>query len=466
MPARSRTLSVLAAVALVGAAAGASSASAGTDSTTPSDDTAADTTAGSMAMADTTVDTTVGSDATVADSVAEAEAESPPTTAYVPPERGDADLVIWADEVRADAIRPLADAFAADEGITVVVQEVPNDKLRENMSQAAPAGEGPDIIVGAHDWLGELVSNGVLEPIDLGDSADDYAEVATQAFSFDGQTYGLPYAVENIALIRNTDLVPEAPATFEDLEATALQLVADGEATVPLAIQEDEGAPYHNYPLFSALGGYVFGQNDDGSYDPSDVGIDSEGGLRAAEAFAAWSEEGLISKDITYDVMIDSFASGEAPFAITGPWAVSDPDRGFAQSGVNFVVEPIPPVDGGTPQVFVGVQGFMISSFSENIDLAKSFLLDYMNTEDAQLALFDAGGRPPAMLSAFESVANDPVIEGFGLSGQQGVPQPAIPEMGAVWDTWKNAYSLIFNGADPNQAFTDAAAAIRADIAS
>lgn len=446
MPARSRTLSALAAVALVGAAAGASSASAGTDSTTPSDDTSA--------ASDVAVETTA------------AEAEAPPTTAYVPPERGDADLVIWADDTRAAAIRPLADAFAEDEGISVVVQEVPFDKIRENMSQAAPAGEGPDIIIGAHDWLGELVSNGVLEPIDLGDSADDYAEVATQAFSFDGQTYGLPYAVENIALIRNTDLVPDAPATFEELEATALQLVADGEATVPLAIQQGPADPYHNYPLFSAMGGYVFAQNDDGSYDPSDVGIDSEGGLRAAEAFAAWSEEGLISKDVTYDVMIDSFASGEAPFAITGPWAVSDPDRGFVQSGVNFVVEPIPPIDGGTPQVFVGVQGFMISSFSENIDLAKSFLLDYMNTEDAQLALFDAGGRPPAMLSAFESVSDDPIIEGFGLSGQQGVPQPAIPEMGAVWDTWKNAYSLIFNGADPDQAFTDAAAAIRADIES
>ena len=32
---------------------------------------------------------------------------------------------------------------------------------------AGPAGEGPDIIIGAHDWLGELVTNGLLAPIDL-----------------------------------------------------------------------------------------------------------------------------------------------------------------------------------------------------------------------------------------------------------------------------------------------------------
>ena len=35
--------------------------------------------------------------------------------------------------------------------------------------------------------------------------------------TFNGQLYGVPYAIENIALIRNTDLVPDAPATIEDL---------------------------------------------------------------------------------------------------------------------------------------------------------------------------------------------------------------------------------------------------------
>jgi arabinogalactan oligomer/maltooligosaccharide transport system substrate-binding protein len=181
-------------------------------------------------------------------------------------------------------------------------------------------------------------------------------------------------------------------------------------------VQQGPADPYHNYPLFSAAGGYVFGQGEDGSYNPADLGIDSEGGLRAATLFKKWSDEGLISKDVTYDVMIESFGSGQAPFAITGPWAVSEADRGFKEMGVPYAVEPIPPfADGGTPQVFVGVQGFMISAFSENEDLAKTFLLDYVGTEEVQLQLFEAGGRPPAMLSAFEQVKTDPDVQGFGL---------------------------------------------------
>ena len=55
--------------------------------------------------------------------------------------------------------------------------------------------------------------------------------------------------------------------------------------------------------------------------------------------------------------------------------------------------------------MFVGVQGFMISSFSEQKDLAKSFVLDFMSQEQTQLALFEAGGRPPALTAAYERSA-------------------------------------------------------------
>lgn len=385
------------------------------------------------------------------------------STVYTPPERGDADLVIWADNTRVPVLEPVAEAFAAAEGIKVSVLEVPSDQIRDQLSKAGPAGQGPDIIVGAHDWLGELVSNGAVAPIDLGDAAAGYSDVAIQAFTYEGKVYGLPYAIENIALIRNADLVPTAPATWEELEATALQLKADGKVDVPLAVQEVD--PYHNFPLFSMTGANVFFQNADGTYDPSQLGLDTPEALQSAKNFAAWSAEGLISKDVTYDIMIDSFGAGKAPFAITGPWAVNDGERGFKVKGVNYVVEPIPPMaDGTTPRVFVGVQGFMVSNFSTNQDLAKTFVLDYLNSEDVMLKLFEVGGRAPAMTSAFEQVSSDPDIQGFGLAGQAGEPMPAIPAMSKVWQAWTDAYTQVFTGTDPEQAFKDAAAAIRAEI--
>jgi len=382
-------------------------------------------------------------------------------TTTIPLVRADADLVIWADDTRAPAITPFAEAFGAENGITVAVQELGFGDIRSRLVVADPAGEGPDIIIGAHDWLGELVAAGVVAPLDISAVADQYSEVAVQAFNYGGQNYGLPYAVENIALIRNTDLVPEAPATFEELVEIALALQEEGTVEVPLALQENgNGDPFHNYPIVTALGGYVFGTNDDGSYNPDDLGIDSEGGLAAARYFGELSELGVVNIDVTYDVMTESFGAGSAPFAITGPWALS------SFEGVNYVVEPIPSIDGGTPRPFIGVQGFMVAANAENPLFAQTFLLDFMSTEEAQLAMFEAGGRPPAHTAAFEAAASDDAnLAGFGLSGQNGYPMPAIPEMGAVWQAWTDAYQLIFTGTDPEQAFKDAAEQIRAAIA-
>jgi arabinogalactan oligomer/maltooligosaccharide transport system substrate-binding protein len=397
----------------------------------------------------------------------EAAAEAPETTEFQPPERGDADLVIWTDDTRQPVIEEIAVPFAEENGIVIAVQELGFGDIREQLSLTAPTGEGPDIVIGAHDWLGELVANGVIAPLDISAIADGFNPVAVEAFTYDGQTYGLPYAVENIALVRNTDLVPEAPATFEEMIQIATEYQAANPDGVGLPLQiGPEGDAYHLQPILSAFGGYIFGQNEDGTFNPEDVGIDSEGGLAAATFLNEQVESGLLSPDYTYDTMIESFGSGNAPFVITGPWALTEADRGFDAMGVPYAVGAIPAREGGEPPaVFVGVQGFMISSFSEQADLATSFVLDYMSQESTQLALFEAGGRPPALTSAYEQVADDPVVAGFNESALNGIPQPAIPEMGNVWSALGLAEVNTLRGANGPEEFTAAAEQIRSAIA-
>lgn len=376
-----------------------------------------------------------------------------------PPPRADADLVIWADDTRTPIIKPFAEQFAQDQGITVAVQEVAIERMRDFVTTAAPAGEGPDVFIGAHDWLGELATNGVVAPLDI-PNPDDYLPVAVDAFNWEGQTYGLPYAIENIALVRNTTLAPESPATLEELATSAAAMVDSGDAEIAIGWQQPD--VYHNYWVVTGAGGYVFGTNDDGSYNPEDLGIDAEGGLEAADIFADLVEQGVVSQDVTYDVMIESFSQGKTPYAITGPWAIS----AFEEGDVEFVVEPLPTVAGGEARPFVGVQGFYVSAFSENELAAKTFVLDFMGTDEAQTALYEVGNRPPALQSAFDAAAENPVVAGFGEAGANGYAMPAIPEMGSVWEAWGNAYTLILQGEDAQPAFQEAADQIRTLIAS
>lgn len=385
------------------------------------------------------------------------------------PERGDADLVIWTDDTRRALVEELAIPFAEENGVTVAVQELDFGQIREQLSIAGPNGTGPDIVVGAHDWLGELVSNGVLEPLDLSAVAGDLAQVGVDAFTFDGQTYGLPYATENIALVRNTDLVPEAPATLDEvLEiANAYKAEHPEPSHQGLALQVGpEGDAYHLQPILTAFGGYIFGLDELGNFNPEDVGIDSEGGLAAATFLQESAASGLLSADTTYDVMIESFGSGQAPFAITGPWALAQADNGFRATGVPYAVSAIPAFEGGAdPAVFVGVQGFMVSSFSQNKDLAKSFVVDYMSQEGPQLAAYEIGGRAPAQLGALAQVADDVDLIGFAEAAANGIPQPAIPAMGNVWGALGLAQVNTLRGGDGPAEFKTAAETIRAAIA-
>ena len=74
--------------------------------------------------------------------------------------------------------------------------------------------------MGAHDWIGNLVQNGTIDPIQIpDDESEPLQPLAIKAVTFNGQVYGMPYTMNNIVLYRNTDLAPDAPATIEEMVA-------------------------------------------------------------------------------------------------------------------------------------------------------------------------------------------------------------------------------------------------------
>ncbi|MEL6152022.1 MAG: maltose ABC transporter substrate-binding protein [Chloroflexota bacterium] len=364
-------------------------------------------------------------------------------------------ITIWADDTRAEPLREIGVQFEEENGIAVEVLELPFDEIREQFTTAAPNGEGADIIVGANDWLGELTVNGLLEPVDLGDGAENFLPAALDAFSLEGTLYGVPYAVENVAFFRNPELVPDAPATWDEVRAISEELVSNGDAQYGYIIQEND--PYHFYGIQSAFGGYIFGINDDGTYDVSDIGVGSEGSIEAISWLEAHAQAELMPAGLEYDSMHSLFESGDAAMMITGPWALER----IQESGVSYEISAIPgTAEGENGAPFIGVQGFMVSSFSENTALASLFLTNYVATDDVMGAIFAAGSRPAAYIPVREGVEDTDLLA-FGEAGANGQPIPSIPQMGSVWTPWGNAIELVVQGqAEAATAFEDAAAQI------
>lgn len=355
------------------------------------------------------------------------------------------EITVWVDADRAEVLEDAAAAFTDDTGVKVTLIQKEFGEVRDQFVQQVPTGEGPDIAVGAHDWLGILATNGVVAPVELGDRAGEFEQVGVEAFTYEGQVYGVPYAIENIALLRNTDLVPDAAADFDDMIAKGQAAGTDYAFLVGLDPEASD--PYHLYPFQTSFGAPVFGTDDTGSYDPTDLQIGNEGGIAFAEWLGAQGEAGVLNTNITGDLAKENFLAGKSPFFLTGPWNVPD----ALAAGLNIAVDPIPSAGGEEAQPFAGVQGFYLSAESENRLAANEFLLNYIGSEEVQTALFEAGGRAPALTAASEAaLASDPIMSGFAEVGASAVPMPSIPEMGAVWDYWGVTEAAIINGgSDP-----------------
>ena len=344
-------------------------------------------------------------------------------------------LVIWADSDRVPAVTQVANAWARSKGVTVQVVQKQSGPIRQEVSTVA-VENAPDVIVGAHDWIGELSGNGSIIPLSPSAATKkQFPAYALNAFSYGTaikKLYGAPVALENIGLVTNTKLA-KVPKTFKDLERQALAAKKKTKAQVGLAVQQGSGGDaYHMYPLFAGLGGYIFGKNAAGNLDPSNIGVANPKFLKNAAMIDQWNKLGLIRSSVDSSISQDLFLKGKTAFWFTGPWNLDT----LKKSGLSYRISAFPQIVAGTKAVpFLGVQGFMVTKFAatHNVEsLAKDLVSNYMMQTGPQLELALANTRYPANLNAGKQV-KDAQLKAFGLASTGGVPMPNIPQMNSVW---------------------------------
>ena len=345
-----------------------------------------------------------------------------------------AKIVIWADADRVPAVTQVANAWGRAKGVTVQVVQKQQGPIRQEIPTVA-VENAPDVIVGAHDWVGELSGNGSIIPLSPSAATrKQFPAYALSAFSYGTaikKLYGAPVALENIGLVTNTKLA-KVPTSFADLEKQGLAAKKKTKAQVGLAVQQGQGDAYHMYPFFSGLGGYIFGTNKAGNLDPSDIGLANPKFLKNASLIDKWNKEGLIRSQVNDSIAKDLFLKGRVAYWVTGPWFLAE----IRKSGVNYAISAFPQIVSGIKSVpFLGVQGYMVTKYStaHGVEsLAKDLVANYMMQPAAQLTLALANDRSPANLKALAQV-KDKDLKAFGAASVGGVPMPNIPQMASVW---------------------------------
>ena len=369
-------------------------------------------------------------------------------------------LTVWtSSENVKNALDESKAAFEKEMNATVEVT-ILNREVTGKFKVAAATKKGPDILVWANDVVGELAESGLIEPLQLSPSLRKaYLKIAVDAFTYKGKIYGYPYDLEAVALIYNKKLVPTPPETMDDLIRIAKNL--NDKKTGQYGFLYEIGTFFFSAGFFTAGDGYIF-KDHNGTLDVTDIGLDKPEALRGGRLLHTLVSEGVVPESTDYSVAFNEMTKGKLGMTINGPWLQSD----LVKSKIDYGVAPLPLLGGKRPKPFVGSHGFMIRRSSDNKDLAKLFIEDYLVTAKGITTLYQKDPRGPCRNDVITELgAKDKNLLSFMQSVENGYPMPNVPEMAAVWSAMDSAVKVIISGRDtPENALFTAVGQINAGL--
>ena len=344
------------------------------------------------------------------------------------------EIVVWTQMMDNEAalLQEYANKWASETGNTVSVISQQTDI--QQFSQAANSKGGPDGMFGIpNDQLANYVSANLVEeiPADLYHDSD-FVDAAVQAGYVNGKKFGYPITVETPFLFYNTDRVPEAPQSWEEMVELAKE---NG------GIVYEATSIYYNLGMLRAFDSYIFQETDTG-YDTSDIGLGNANAVKAYEFVNQLANEyGFFSSDITYDMAKSSFQNGEAAFYIGGAWDVA----GFTEAGTAFGVSDMPTLNGKDFVMPVGTYVGFVSAKSDAKE--ETFALYQYLVDNALVPLYEEGSRIPATYKAQESIDNASEATKAQIAQcEKGEPLPTVSEMGLIWQPFSDNMKLMFTG--------------------
>lgn len=365
-------------------------------------------------------------------------------------------LIIWTEDNSLEPLGHIVEEFERDTGTGVTVEVWTQEEIRNWFLETDDPSTGPDIFWLSDDLLIQLEH--ILAPVELGDRALEFSPYAMRASTLNDQLLMLPVVLKTLALYRNTDLVPDAPKTWDELAAQAAEVRESGAAAHGLVYWNEGG--YHALQMLASFGGYLFAPNDDGTYDTGNIALNNDVAIDFFATLQTIVQPEALDPEINWDMAHELFASGNAAMIISGPWVLG----WFKDAGIPFAVSPLP-TGAREPHIYVHVSGFGVNAHGHNQDAALLFLNEYVAPEKsiAQLAAFT--GLVPAHLTALEKL-DDPTA----LSLLQAITNPQLwpirtPQLDVTWGPLGEAiHAILFQGADVKDTLDNTTAQIAAAL--
>jgi len=270
-------------------------------------------------------------------------------------------------------------------GVSVVIKSCGGGTcdLGQMLKADYAAGEMPDIFAvnGFEDFL-------EWEALALDLSGEAWTDNTEVAFVYKGRTFGFPVSVEGWGMAYNADVLAAAGvdpkslvnlsgyrAAFAKIDSMKSQLGLDSVVSMAAGPEMFWVTAHHN---FNSLLSNGLPYGDTSVADELLAGnVDSK---RLSE-YADWVEllfeyaDKAVLTTGNYDSQVGAFATGKAAFLHQGNW--TDPNLIDAKADFEMAFAPHGSMEATTEGIFVSAPSFyLVNAESENVDLAKKFLVD------------------------------------------------------------------------------------------
>ncbi|HVL54662.1 MAG TPA: sugar ABC transporter substrate-binding protein [Vitreimonas sp.] len=328
---------------------------------------------------------------------------APDAAGSAAPATGDIRYLVEAPE-NAEDLEPLRehlkDFEAANPGITVELEAIPLEQLRQTLQTTLRGPNSPDVFAWGSGpaYAGALAQAGLL--YDLTDAYETYGwpiyEFAKQQVTHDGRVVGVPGEMETIGIFYNKDLFAELgieqPQNLGELDAAAQKIKDAGKIPFAAADKEGwEGSHWLSMALSSRIGSAGMTDLFEGntSWNSPDV-------VAALKIWEDWNNAGYLPPSpaaVTYDNGNALFFAGDAGMVPTGSWLVGDIEAAEVDFEVGYM--PFPAEDG--PGIWTGGLGSgpYISANTQNPEAALAFVNYLVSQEHGRWVVENLATIPP-----------------------------------------------------------------------
>ncbi len=352
----------------------------------------------------------------------------------------------------------IAEFEAANAGIKIKVEEVPNADVLTKLTAYASANDLPDLIDGQFGLASFIDLDAALDITDMIDAelADSYFPAALEAGkNIEGRILALPFYTGTDALYYRTDFFEEAdldpaspPATWDQLREYGKALTSPRSGRYGFGVYgKTHTIRIVHFMQNAGPDGEMLRLLDDGKWE---ILVNSPDSTRAWEYVVGLALTDKITPpnvvEMDYPATISSFAGGNLAMMTTGPWGAATIIAANPEIEGKFAVAKHPTPDGAAPVLRQGSLVYGIGRTTEHPAEAFAFLK--WLTHDRQSYFAAKAGYGPTTKASLEDpdVLANPYLPTFVEQAATAIVEPWEFKL-KEWNQLKDRYDPQFQAA-------------------